>query len=132
MTTSGLGNPQLQAPLKRVRGWGSSKSGTGHFIIQRITALALAPLCLWAIWLALALVHADYAHARALVHQPVNAVLLVGLAIALFWHAQLGLQVVVEDYVHTRLTEVVLQLLIKFFCLLGAIASVLAVVRVAL
>ena len=122
----------LQTPLKRARGLGSAQSGTHHFVIQRITALALIPLTLWIIWLALALMHADYAHARALVHQPVNAVLLTAFVIAVFWHAQLGLQVVVEDYVHARWLEITLQLAIKFLCALGALASVLAVVRIAL
>ncbi|MDR3386241.1 MAG: succinate dehydrogenase, hydrophobic membrane anchor protein [Rudaea sp.] len=122
----------LQTPLKRVRGLGSAKSGTHHFIVQRVTAIALIPLVLWAIWLALAIVHADYPHARALVHQPLNAVLLVAFTIAAFWHAQLGLQVVIEDYVHARWLEVVSQLAIRFVCVLGALAGVLAVVRIAL
>ncbi len=121
----------LQTPLKRVRGLGSAKSGTHHFIVQRVTALALIPLVAWIIWLGLALMHADYAHARALVHQPLNALLLIAFVIAMFWHAQLGLQVVVEDYVHTRWLEVTTQLAIKFLCVLGALASVLAVVRIA-
>jgi succinate dehydrogenase / fumarate reductase, membrane anchor subunit len=132
MSAADLRNPDLQTPLKRVRGLGSAKSGTHHFIVQRVTAIALVPLVLWAIWLALAMVHADYSHARALVHQPVNAVLLIGFAVATFWHAQLGLQVVIEDYVHTRWLEVASQLAIRFACVLGALASVLAVVRIAL
>jgi len=127
-----LRNADLQTPLKRVRGLGSSQSGTHHFIVQRVTAVALIPLVLWIIWLALTLMHTDYAHARALVHQPVNAVLLIAFVVAIFWHAQLGLQVVVEDYVHTRWLEVTMQLAIKFLCVLGALASVLAVVRIAL
>lgn len=122
----------LQTPLKRVRGLGSAKSGTHHFIVQRVTALALVPLVMWIIWLALALMHADYAQALALVHQPINSVLLIAFVIATFWHAQLGLQVVIEDYVHTRWLEVASQVAIKFLCMLGALASVLAIVRIAL
>jgi len=122
----------LQTPLKRVRGLGSAKSGTDHFIVQRVTAVALIPLALWIIYFALELLRADYAQARALVHQPLNAVLLIAFVIALFWHAQLGLQVVIEDYVHTRWVEVTSQLAVKFLCVLGALASVLAVVRIAL
>jgi len=127
-----LHDADLQTPLKRARGLGSAKSGTHHFIVQRVTALALIPLGLWIIWLGLALMHADYVHARALVHQPLNALLLIAFVIAMFSHAQLGLQVVVEDYVHTRWLEVTAQLAIKFLCVLGALASVLAVVRIAL
>ena len=122
----------LQTPLKRVRGLGSAKSGTHHFIVQRVTAVALIPLVLWLIWFALKLMHADYAHARALVHEPLNAVLSIAFVIALFWHAQLGVQVVIEDYVHTRWLEVSSQILVKFLCVLGALASVLAIVRIAL
>ena len=122
----------LQTPLKRARGLGSAKSGTHHFIIQRVTAIALIPLVLWSIWFALTLLHADYAQARALLHQPFNALLLIAFVIAAFWHAQLGVQVVIEDYVHTRWLEVAAQLAVKFACVLGALASVLAVVRVAL
>jgi len=129
MSTS-AGN--LQTPLKRVRGWGSAKEGTHHFIVQRVTAVALVPLCLWLIWFALKLMHVDYTHARALVHDPVNATLLVAFVVAMFWHAQLGLQVVLEDYVHTKWLEVTSQLLVKFVCVLGALASILSIVRIAL
>lgn len=122
----------LQTPLKRVRGLGAAKSGTRHFIAQRVTALALVPLVLWAIFLALALVHADYAQARALLHHHFAAVALGAFVIAVFWHAQLGLQVVVEDYVHARWLEVALQIAVKFFCCAGALAGVLAVLRIAL
>lgn len=132
MSAADLNNADLQTPLKRARGLGSAKSGTDHFIVQRVTALALIPLVLWVIYLALALMHADYAHARALVHQPLNALLLIAFVIATFWHTQLGVQVVIEDYVHTRWLEMTAQLAVKFFCMLGALASVLAIVRIAL
>jgi len=127
-----MNTTDLQTPLKRARGLGSAKDGTHHFVVQRITALALVPLALWVIWLVLALVRADYAHAHAIVHQPCAAVLLTAFVIATFWHAQLGLQVVIEDYVNSRWLEVTAQLAVKFFCAVGALASVLAIVRIAL
>ncbi len=127
-----MNTPDLQTPLKRARGLGSAKDGTQHFIVQRITALALVPLTIWVITLALALVHADYARAHAIVHHPFAAVWLTAFVIATFWHAQLGLQVVIEDYVHSRWLEVTAQLAVKFFCVVGALTSVLAILRIAL
>ena len=122
----------LQTPIKRARGLGSAQSGTHHFIVQRVTALALIPLVVWIVYFVLAVLHADYAQARAMVHAPLNAVLLVAFVIAAFWHAKLGLQVVVEDYVHTRWLEITSQLAITFLCALGALACILAIVRIAL
>ncbi len=46
----------LKTPLKRVRGWGSSKSGTHHFVVQRVTAVALIPLVIWFVWFVITLV----------------------------------------------------------------------------
>jgi succinate dehydrogenase / fumarate reductase membrane anchor subunit len=124
--------PDFETPLKRAIGLGSAKSGTHHFIVQRVTAVALIPLVIWTIFLALALVRADYAHAREIVHHPFAAVWLIAFCVATFWHMQLGLQVVIEDYVHTRWLEIVSQLAVKFFCFVGALTSLVAIVRIAL
>jgi len=69
------------------------------------------------------------AEVRAAIAQPLNATLLIAWLLSLFWHSQLGLQVVVEDYVHGW-AEWFLQMAIRFLCVLGAIASVLAVCRI--
>jgi succinate dehydrogenase / fumarate reductase membrane anchor subunit len=122
----------LQTPLKRVRGLGSAKSGAHHFIAQRLTAIALVPLALWAIFLALSLVHADHAQARALLHHTFAAVGLAAFVVAAFWHMQLGLQVVIEDYVHAKGLEMAAQIAVKFFCIAGALTGVFAIMRIAL
>jgi succinate dehydrogenase / fumarate reductase membrane anchor subunit len=123
---------ELRTPIKIARGLGSAKSGAHHFMVQRLTALALLGLGLWIVWIALEMVRIDYAAAHALIAKPVNAVLMVSFVIAGFWHAQLGLQVIIEDYVHSRGVELAAQIAVKFLCFLGAAASVLAVIRVAL
>ncbi|WP_017461217.1 succinate dehydrogenase, hydrophobic membrane anchor protein [Dyella ginsengisoli] len=122
----------LRHPIKRARGLGSAQSGVGHWWIQRVTATALVALGLWFLVTVLRLAHADYTTAHAVVARPWNAVLLIAFVIAMFWHAVLGLQVVIEDYVHTRWKEVSLLVLVKFLAVLGALASVLAVLRIAL
>lgn len=122
----------LRTPMKVAQGLGSARSGAHHFMVQRITAVALIGLGMWFVWIVLAMLHMDYAAAHALIARPLNAVLMIAFLVALFWHAQLGLQVVVEDYVHAPGLELALQIAIKFLCFLGAAASVLAVIRIAL
>ena len=123
---------KLRTPLKRARGLGSAKDGTHHFIMQRITAIALVFLSVYVIGLVISLIGGDYAAVRAAVANPVHAVLLVAFLVATFWHAQLGMQAIIEDYVHTAWLAVTSQLLVIFVCVLAAIASVLAVIRIAL
>lgn len=122
----------LRNPLARARGLGSAKEGVGHWMQQRITALALVFLTIWFVLVVLSLVHTDYATARATIAMPWNAVLLIALIVTMFKHAVLGLQVVIEDYVHTRWLEVASLVAIKFIAVLAALSGVLAVLRIAL
>ncbi|MBS0431976.1 MAG: succinate dehydrogenase, hydrophobic membrane anchor protein [Proteobacteria bacterium] len=116
----------MRTPLKRVRGLGSAKSGLGHWWWERVTALALVPLCLWFVWLVLRLPHLDFASAHLVVATPVNTLLLILFTTIGFWHGQLGLQAIIEDYVHTRWIELVLLVAIKFLAVIGALACALA------
>ncbi|MBF6024714.1 succinate dehydrogenase, hydrophobic membrane anchor protein [Lysobacter niastensis] len=123
---------RLRNPLKTARGLGSAKEGTGHFIVQRVTAVALVFLSLYVIALIVNLIGHDYEYVRHSVASPFNAVLLVAFLIATFWHMKLGLQVIIEDYVHTPWVAVASQLAVVFVCVIAAVASVLAVIRIAL
>jgi len=123
---------RLRTPLKNARGLGSAKDGVHHFIIQRITAIALIFLAVYVVVVVISLVGSDYAGARAVVAHPVNAVLLIAFLVAMLWHAQLGLQVIIEDYMHTAWLAITAQLLVRYACILAALAGVLAIVRIAL
>lgn len=119
-------------PLLRARGLGSAKDGVGHWWIQRVTAVALIPLTTWLL-LALALLgDSDYATLIAWVARPVNAILLIATALAVFWHGSLGLQVIIEDYIGTKGLQLALILTVKFINILCAIASIFAVLKIAL
>lgn len=123
---------RLRTPLKRVQGLGSGRNGTGHFWVQRLTALALVPLVIWIVVLVLGLIGQDAFVVRARLAEPFTGMLLVAFIAATFWHAQLGLQVVIEDYIHTRWLEVALQVLVKFLAVIGALLATLSVIRIAL
>ena len=125
------GGGRLRTPLKRVRGLGSAKNGTGHFWVQRLTAIALVPLTIWFVITVLSLIGQDPFVVRARLAEPLTGMLLIALIAATFWHAQLGLQVVFEDYVYTRWVEVTLQVLVKFLAVIGALLAALAVIRIA-
>ena len=123
---------RYRTPLKDVRGLGSAKEGTHHFIVQRLTAIALVFLASWFLYFVVGLMNADYLTASDAVAKPWNATLLVAFLVAMFWHAQLGVQVIIEDYVHSHGMALALQVVTRFVCILGALASAFAVVLIAL
>lgn len=122
----------MQNPLARVRGMGSSGGGSHHWRSQRYSALLLLLLTVWLLWLGVSLAGADYATARAAMSSPFNAGMAILLAGTIFYHTQLGLQVVIEDYVHIPAMEFVLLLLVRLGCIVAFLISVIAALKLAL
>ena len=124
--------PKYRTPLHQAKGWGSAKSGTGHFWWQRVTAVILALLVPYIVFLVARIAGSDHETIATVIAKPWNAIIITVFAIAMFWHAKLGLQVVIEDYVHDALPAGVAHLANILICALAAIAGVFAVVRIAL
>jgi succinate dehydrogenase membrane anchor subunit len=122
---------KFRTPLARVRGLGSARSGTHHWWMQRLTAIALVPLSLWFVASLVSVVTADHAAVLAWLHTPVVAILCSAFIVASFYHAQLGMQVVLEDYVHSEWLKLSCIVLTKLLALLLAGASLFAVLRIA-
>jgi len=122
----------VRSPLGRARGMGSSKHGVGHFIAQRVTAIALVLLVLWALAAGISLAHGDYDSAVAWLHSPLNAGLACLLAFAAFWHMQLGMRTIIEDYFAKPGTKGALLVLNVFVGWLGGALTIICILKVAL
>jgi succinate dehydrogenase / fumarate reductase membrane anchor subunit len=121
---------EMRTPLRKVRGLGSAKDGTGHFWMTRITGMALLPLSLFAIGLVFSLVGKDFAAARAVLAQPLVTtalILFIGISAE---HMRLGMQESIADYIHGELLKVALLMLNTLFCLLVAAAAVFSLLRI--
>ena len=121
----------IRSPLGRARGLGSAKHGVGHFIAQRVTAMALLLLLLWGAASAVSLAHGDYDSAVVWLHAPLNAALASLLAFAGFWHMSIGMRVIVEDYFQKAGTKAALLVLNIFICWLGGALTILSILKVA-
>lgn len=120
----------MRSPLARARGLGSAKDGVEAWWLERVTALALVPLTLWLTASLMAFAGRDYAAVIAWLRNPLTALLLVLLLLALFVHLALGLQVVIEDYVHSR-AKIPALIAARLGCVVLCAAGVLATLRVA-
>jgi len=121
----------LRSPLGRVRGLGSARTGTEHFWVQRVTAVALVPLTLWFVFLVISVAGDSHAFVYERMQSPINVVLMITLIAVTFHHMQLGLQVVIEDYIHGEGIKIVSLLIMKGGSLLLAVAAAFAVLKVA-
>ena len=116
---------QYQSPLARAQGMGSAKSGTHHWWMQRISAVALLPLTFYLLGFIHLLMAASWRETIDWLQHTFNSAGLLLWVIAVCYHAALGLQVVFEDYISTvwlRITVVWLTHLI--FAALVAVAAI--------
>ena len=118
--------------LSRARGLGAAGHGSGHWLTERITAIALIPLGLWSIYAVLHLAGAGYAGALDFFRSPINAVLAVLTLAISFLHMHHGMRVIVEDYIEHKPSRFAWVLLSAGLCLLAAALSIFSLLKVAL
>lgn len=127
-----MATPPQRSPLGRVRGLGSSRSGTHHWWMQRVTSIALLPLTIWLVFALASLAGAGFSQVQAWAAKPLNAMLLLAFLGIGFHHTAAGWQVILEDYVKPERRRLIFVLLVNGLCALAWLASSFAVLRVAL
>jgi succinate dehydrogenase / fumarate reductase, membrane anchor subunit len=109
-----------------------SGNGSGHWLVQRISAVALVPLGLWFIFSLSTRADLSRDAWLAFVAEPLHAGALILFLLTLFFHSYLGVQVVIEDYVHHRPRELALLIVSRVLHAAAAVLGVYAVLNIAL
>lgn len=117
--------------IGRVRGLGSARHGTHHWIHQRITAAGNFVLVLAFIISLLRMQGLDYAGVTAWLSNPLVAVTMMLMVVSIFYHLRLGMQVMMEDYVHDEGLKFVSILILNFYAIGGAAAGIFAIAKIA-
>lgn len=127
-----MNTSEMRSPLSKAKGWGSAKSGTHHFWVQRLTALALIPLTLWFCFGLASLPGMDYAAFTAWLSSPFSAVMMIMTLIAVFYHYALGLQVIIEDYVSNHAIRTSAIIASHFVSFILAVTGIFSVIKISL
>ncbi len=121
----------MRTPLKRVRGMGAAKEGTGHFWHQRLTALANIPLVIFFVGFVITYNGASYEEIRGVLANPVITVIMMLALLSILYHMKLGMQMVIEDYAEKEGMKVLLLLLNISFVIILGVVSFFALVKIA-
>ena len=109
---------------------GSPDKGTGHFVGQRLSAIAVLILGLWFVYSLLVMPGFSHAEALAFIGARLNGVLLLLLVVTMAYHSNLGVQVVIEDYVHEPGLHRASLTISRFAHTLVAVVAVYAIIRI--
>ena len=119
----------MRTPLGRVRGLGSAKSGTGHFWLQRVTAVSNLVLTLIFLGIVVGLAGKPYPAAIAILSHPLVAILMLLFIVSGAVHMRLGMQVIIEDYIHGEGLKIAAVMANTFFAIAVGAACAFAVLK---
>lgn len=121
---------EYKTPLAGAQGLGSAKNGSGHWWMQRVSAVAMLLLNYWFFALMDSVLNAPYAETVEWLSDPLNSVCIVAWLSAAFYHAALGIQVVIEDYVSTEWLKIVSVWGVKLLFIFLALTAFIALLRI--
>ncbi len=121
----------FQTNFRKVEGLGSSKEGTHHWWMQRLSAVALIPLALLFVYTFVPTLGSDYQNFTESYSNLGNSIVAILFLIVAFFHLRLGLQVVIEDYVHAKSWKVIFLVSNSLICWGLMIVGVISIARIA-
>jgi succinate dehydrogenase / fumarate reductase membrane anchor subunit len=123
---------RMTTDARRVKGLGAAHDGTGHFWVQRLTAVSNVPLILFFIGLIAYLHGCSYEKTRSVLGSPWVALPLLLALLSVLNHMRIGMKVIIEDYIHGEGTKLALLMLNTFYAIAVGVAAVYAIVRISL
>ena len=110
----------------------SERHGSGEWVVERVSLLALIPLGVWTAFSAFTLSGASYEAVMAWFGRPMNAVLATLTLVVFLGYAALAWKVIIEDYIHRPKNKALLLGLSNLIFLVLAAAGVFLITRLAL
>jgi succinate dehydrogenase / fumarate reductase, membrane anchor subunit len=119
----------IRTALARVQGHGAARSGTGHFWLQRLTAVANIPLTVAAVIILITLLGRNQAAVAQILGSPAIAIIMLLFVVSITTHMRIGMQVIVEDYVHDESAKLTLLMANTFFTIVVGLTAVYGILK---
>ncbi len=115
--------------MKNIKIAPATKTGSHHWMMQRVSAIALIPLIIWLAYSFISVIQDVEANMAVFFAYPFNAVMGILLITTSLYHGSLGLQVVYEDYISHRLKRKTMIIATHFLSILTSVAATLAIIK---
>ncbi len=115
--------------MKKIKIAPSTKTGSHHWISQKISAIALIPLIIWLTLSFVQIAEDPQSYLPVFFAYPINAVMGILLITTSLYHGSLGLRVIIEDYVPNKTKMHFYIMLINFLSIVTSVAAVVAIIR---
>lgn len=115
--------------LKKIKIYPATKTGAHHWLMQRVSAVALLPLMIWLAVSFVKIIQDPEANMAVFFAYPVNAVMGILLVSTALYHGSLGMQVIIEDYIAQKMIRRFMIVAVHFLSITTAIAAILSIVR---
>jgi succinate dehydrogenase / fumarate reductase membrane anchor subunit len=115
--------------MKKTKIAPSTKHGFQHWLMQRVSAVALIPLV---IWLVLSFVNIGLdpqGYLPVFFSYPLNAFMGILFFCFSFYHGSLGLRVIIEDYITNKAKVHFYVMLVNFISITTAVAVCIAILK---
>jgi succinate dehydrogenase / fumarate reductase membrane anchor subunit len=119
----------ILTPMRRVRGLGSARSGTGHFWHQRVTSVALLSLTAIFIVIVVSLLGRNHAAVAQVLGSPLVAIVMMLFIGTSIYHMWIGMQEIIIDYVHNEMPKLLMLMTNTFFCFVIGVACLFAILK---
>ena len=119
----------FRTPLARVRGLGAARDGTQDFWHMRVTSVALVPLSIAFVLIAVSLLGRNHAAVVQILGSPLIAMLMLLFIGTNAYHMWLGMQEIIVDYVHDEFWKLVSLMANTFFCVVTSLACAYAIFK---
>lgn len=117
----------FRSNLKNAKGVGAAGTGTHHWFVQRVTAIVIAILYLWAINFFVDIFR-EISPRIEIASKPHNFVLLIIFVLTSLWHGKLGMEVIIDDYIHCTKSRYICLIGLKIFTILTMASFVTAMI----
>jgi succinate dehydrogenase / fumarate reductase membrane anchor subunit len=121
----------IRTPLSEVRGLGSARHGTGEFIVQRLTSVALVFLLTAFVVIIVSLNGEPYQRVIETLSSPLVAIVFIAGILTTVIHMRIGMQIIVEDYVQGEMVKLSLLALNWLFAWGVGLVAIFAVLKLA-